>query len=396
MTVPAYFQTNTVYCGDCRDVLRKFPEKCADLIYLDPPFFSNQTYEIIWHDGYELRAFEDRWKGGVQNYVAWMVERIEQCYRVLKDTGLFYLHCDWHAGHYLKVECDKIFGYNNFRNEIVWCYSGGGIPKKDFPSKHDTIFRYSRSENYQYNPEYKPYTKGTIQRGRTQVKGKYFKAGLRKEGTPVTDWWTDIKYIHSPTDKERLGYPTQKSEALLERIIKTSSKITDVVLDPFCGCGTAIAVAHKLGRRWIGIDVSPTACNLMMDRMKKIGAKPRLVGMPMTEDDLRSLAPFEFQNWICQRLLGRVSRRRSSDMGIDGYSFEGYPIQVKQSDNIGRNVVDNFETAMRRRNAKKGIIVAFSFGSGAYEEIARAKLHDGFEIKPLTVKELIESRNRTL
>jgi len=113
-------------------------------------------YEVIWNDGYEIRAFEDRWKGGVQHYVAWMVERIEQCYRVLRKTGLFYLHCDWHAGHYLKVECDKIFGYGNFRNEIVWCYSGGGIPRRDFPSKHDTIFRYSKSDKYTYHPEYKP------------------------------------------------------------------------------------------------------------------------------------------------------------------------------------------------------------------------------------------------
>jgi len=394
MTVPTYFQSNTIYCGDCRDVLRKFPDEYVDLIYADPPFFSNKQYEVIWHDGYEIRAFEDRWKGGVQHYVLWMRERIEQCYRVLKKTGLFYLHCDYHAGHYLKVICDRIFGYENFRNEIVWCYSGGGIPKKDFPRKHDTIFRYSKSNKYVYNPEYRAYTAGTLERGRTKVKGKYAK--LRKQGTPVTDWWTDVKYIHSPTDKEKLGYPTQKSEALLERIIKTSSNSFDLVLDPFCGCGTAIAVAHKLGRKWIGIDVSPTACNLMGKRMKSIGAKPVLVGMPMTEKELRSLPPFEFQNWVVKRMFGRVSKRKTSDMGIDGYTLEGYPIQVKQSDHIGRNVVDNFETAMRRVNKKRGAIVAFSFGKGAYEEIARAKLNGGLEIIAITVKELIENKNRNV
>ena len=115
--------------------------------------------------------------------------------------------------------------------------------------------------------------------------------------------------------------------------------------------------------------------------------------MPLSEEDLRKLPAFEFQNWVVQRLFGRISARKSSDMGIDGYDFEGHPIQVKQSDSIGRNVVDNFETAMRRISAKKGVIVAFSFGSGAYEEIARAKLEDSLEIKVTTIKELIEGRN---
>jgi tRNA G10 N-methylase Trm11 len=167
----------------------------------------------------------------------------------------------------------------------------------------------------------------------------------------------------------------------------------DIVLDPFCGCGTAIVVAHRLGRQWVGIDVSPTACSLMENRMRKLHVSPNVMGMPFAEEDLRKLPPFEFQNWVVQRLFGRVSARKSSDMGIDGFTFEGVPIQVKQSDDIGRNVVDNFETAIRRRKATKGIVVAFSFGKGAYEEIARVRLQEGLEIKALTVKEL-EKRNR--
>jgi len=397
MSVPSYFQPNTIYCGDCKEVLRKFPNECVDLIYLDPPFFSNKTYEIIWHDGYELIAFEDRWKGGVQNYVGWMVERIEQCYRVLKDTGLFYLHCDWHAGHYLKVECDKIFGYGNFRNEIVWCYAGGGIPKKDFPRKHDTIFRYAKkNEEYDkkgvFNTEYREFGEWTK---RHTPRHSLTSGGEKldmKRGTPINDWWADLVHLTS-YQKEWLGYPTQKPESLLERIIKTSSNPMNIVLDPFCGCGTAIAVAHKLGRQWVGIDVSPTACGLMIKRMNKIGAKPKLVGMPMAEDDLRKLNAWEFQNWVCQRLFGRVSSRKTSDMGIDGYTYEGYPVQVKQSGDIGRNVVDNFETALRRVKKNIGVIVAFSFGKGAYEEIARAKLQEGLEIRPITVKELLEKRS---
>jgi len=169
----------------------------------------------------------------------------------------------------------------------------------------------------------------------------------------------------------------------------------DIVLDPFCGCGTAIVVAHKLGRQWIGIDVSPTACNLMENRMRRLHVSPNIMGMPFSEDDLRKLPPFEFQNWVVQRLFGRVSARKSSDMGIDGFTFEGHPIQVKQSDDIGRNVVDNFETAIRRRKQTKGIIVAFSFGRGAFEEIARAQLHDNIEIQALTVKELLKNQDQT-
>lgn len=391
MSVPPFFQMNTIYCGDNRDILRKFPENSVDLIYADPPFFSNKQYEVIWDDGYEIRAFKDRWKGGIQHYISWMRERVEECYRVLNETGLFYLHCDWHAGHYLKVMCDEIFGLKNFRNEIVYCYSGGGIPKRDFPRKHDTIFRYSKGKKYTHNRIYRPYTQGTLQRGRTKVKGKHAK--LRPEGTPVTDWWTDVKYIHSPTDKEKLGYPTQKSEELLERVIISSSNEGDLVLDPFCGCGTAIAVAHKTKRNWVGIDVSPTACKLMAKRMRSIGVKiPRLMGMPMDVDSLRILEPFEFQNWVITRLVGRVSTRKTGDMGIDGYTYEGYPVQVKQSENIGRNVVDNFETAIRRAKKNRGVIVAFSFGKGAYEEIARAKNVEKLDIEAITVEELLKNR----
>ena len=132
---------------------------------------------------------------------------------------------------------DGIFGCKHFRNEIVWCYAGGGIPGSDFPRKHDIILRYAKSDHPFYSPIYRPYSPGTIQRGRTAVKGKYYQQGLRMEGTPVEDWWIDVPKITSPTDPEKLGYPTQKPLALLHRIIETSSKRGDLILDPFCGCG---------------------------------------------------------------------------------------------------------------------------------------------------------------
>lgn len=208
-------------------------------------------------------------------------------------------------------------------------------------------------------------------------------------GMPVQDVWTDIQSIQSQS-RERLGYPTQKPEALLERIIKASSNTTDIVLDPMCGCGTAIAVAQKLGRRWIGIDISPTACKLMAKRMRKLGVeKMELLGMPMTIDEIRALPPFEFQNWVCQKLMARVSEKKVGDMGVDGRLFDGSPLQVKQSENVGRNVIDNFETAIRRMKKIKGIIVALSFSKGAYEEVARAKNQDGLDIELKTIQDIL-------
>lgn len=402
MTVP-YFRPNTIYCGDCKEVLAKFPDECVDLIYLDPPFFSNKHYEVIWGDGYEIRAFEDRWKGGINHYIGWMEERVLQCCRVLKKTGSIYLHCDIHANHYLRMLMDKLFEMNNFRNEIYWYYYNKmhDYRKKMFPKATDTLLFYVKDEksDYVFNQLEELRDKPVKQLRRKKVKGRMVNVKNAKghvvyqirDKRVIDNVWR-ISMLQPADRTQRFGYPTQKPEALLERVVNASSNPMAVVLDPFCGCGTAIAVSHKLGRQWIGIDVSPTACDLMERRMRSLSISPNVVGMPLSEADLRKIGDSDFQNWVVKRLFGRVSARKSGDMGIDGFTFEGDPIQVKQSDSIGRNIVDNFETAMRRRNAKKGVIVAFSFGSGAYEEIARAKNQDGIEITPTTIKELIDSR----
>ena len=391
------FKPNSIICGDCEDVLKKFPDNCIDLIYADPPFFTQKNYEIIWGDGYEIRAFEDRWKGGkkgIYTYIEWMRPKIEQIYRVLKKTGSFYLHCDWHASHYLKVLCDEIFGYDKFRNEVIWHYTGGGRAKRYFSRKHDTLLYYTKTDTWTFNIDeirvpYKE-TSGYAKGGIVSRAGKKYMPNPK--GTPMDDVW-DIPIIN-PLSKERLGYPTQKPERLLEVIIKASSNPTDIVLDPFCGCGTAIAVAHKLGRRWIGIDISPTACRLMVKRMQKLGVRiteSDVIGMPMSEEELKALNPYEFQNWVCQRINARVSARKSGDMGIDGW-VNTIPIQIKQSERVGRNVIDNFETALRRVKKKKGIIIAFSFTKGAYAEASRAEAQEGVKIRLLTVKELLDKK----
>lgn len=210
------------------------------------------------------------------------------------------------------------------------------------------------------------------------------------KGIPAQDVISDIRPLNNVA-AERLGYPTQKPEALLERLIRASSNKGDIVLDPFCGCGTAVTVAEQHQRRWIGIDISPTAVNIMKRRLARVTARPiTVVGAPETEEALRELKPFEFQNWVIQKFVGTHSPRKSGDMGIDGYSFMmNNPIQVKRSDKVGRNVVDNFETAMRRGHHTIGYIVAFSFTRGSREEAARARWSDGLEIRLVTVKELL-------
>ncbi len=398
-------KTNAIYCGQAAKVLGdtlEFPDESVDLIYMDPPFFSNRNYEVLWGDGYELRAFEDRWQGGIENYISWMESTVRECHRVLKPTGSLYLHCDWHANAHLRLLLDRVFGESQFVNEIAWCYDTAGRSQSYFNRKHDTIFLYGKSKGYYFNlPRTSFVDEGSFShedpdgrryRIRTNSNnGKTYKYYM-DEGRGMNDWWADCSALPQ-NDRERLGYPTQKPESLLERILNASSKHGDIVLDPMCGCGTAIAVAHRLGRNWVGVDVSPTACQLMVKRMRGLGvpiADTDILGLPKTEEEIRAMPPFEFQNWVVRKLMGRVSARKSGDMGIDGWLFDGTPIQVKQSETIGRNVVDNFETALRRAKRTKGLVVAFSFGKGAREEVARVRHVDGMEITLRTVKEIME------
>jgi len=386
---------NVIYCGDNLTWLKKFPDSCIDLIYIDPPFFSNKKYEIIFNDGEEIRSFEDRWKGGIEHYIEWMRDRVFEMHRILKDTGSFYLHCDWHASHYLKVMCDDIFGYRNFKNEIVWGYQRWTAGTKNFQRTHDIILFYAKNKNKLiFNIQKESYSKKSKhQAGRfTKIKnGKLVQRYTEDKSRlkAMRDVW-EISILNSQA-KERLGYPTQKPEKLLERIIKASSNIGDLVCDPFCGCGTTLAVAQVLQRKWVGIDVSPSACKLMKNRVEKYGvAGIEIIGLPININQLKKLPPFEFQNWSVGALGGTVNPKKVGDMGIDGFTFMNRnPIQIKQSENVGRNVVDNFETAMQRIKKDEGYIVAFSFGKGAYEEVARVK-QDGLFIKLLTVDKLLE------
>ena len=445
---------NLLYYGDNLDVLRRHVrDESVDLIYLDPPFSSNADYNILFAEHGEkaaaqVRAFTDTWEwntvasaayqetveaggrvaetmrafrtmlGGsdMLAYLSMMAPRLDELRRVLKDTGTIYLHCDPTASHYLKLLMDAVFGPRNFRNEIVWCYAGGGIPRNDFPRKHDVILRYTKSSDYFYAPVFRPYSPGTLARGRTAVKGKYFEAGLRNEGTPVNDWWADVPKITSPTDPEKLGYPTQKSRALLERILAASSRPGDLVLDPFCGCGTTIDAAQELGRRWMGIDITHLAIGLIKHRLADrygpdIARTYRVIGEPTTVDDAAALAkddPFQFQAWALGLVGARVagSDKKGGDKGIDGKLYfhdsnTGPTRQIVLSVKAGNLVpayVRDLRGVLQREGAEIGVLLSFEEPtSGMRAEAAEAGFYDSPwgrhpRIQVRTIRELLAGR----
>ena len=259
---------NRLILGDNLEILKTMGSETVDLIYLDPPFFSNRNYEVIWGDEGEVRSFQDRWAGGIDHYIAWLKERVIEMHRVLKSTGSIFLHCDWHADAYIRVDIlDKIFGKNNFRNEIIWCYRKWSVADKCFSKNHDNILFYTKSASYTYNLLLQERAESTFKRfGNKKIVSSFDNKGNRSpsqtkeedsDGVKMYDWW-DIPII-PPSGHERIGYPTQKPMALLERIIKCASNESDLVLDPFMGGGTTIAVADRLNRKWVGIDQSVQA-----------------------------------------------------------------------------------------------------------------------------------------
>lgn len=252
------FGLNKIYNMDCLKGMKLMDNESVDLIYLDPPFFTQKDFI----------NYSDKWKD-LQTYLDYMKERLVECQRILKNTGSIYLHCDSTASHYLKVVMDTVFGGENFQNEIVWCYRTGGASKKRFGKKHDTILFYSKTKTFKFNTQHVPYVMGGIltdEKGPYQIQGGK-RVDFNPKGALMPDWW-EISYISS-VSKERLGYPTQKPIALLERIIKASSNEGDIVLDPFMGSGTTVAVAKKLGRNFIGMDINQESFDVVSKRLRK-------------------------------------------------------------------------------------------------------------------------------
>ena len=402
---------NQLILGDNLEILKSLPSESIDLIYLDPPFFSNRNYEVIWGDKGEIRSFEDRWAGGIDHYISWLKERVAEIHRLLKPTGSLYLHCDHHANAYIRVYIlDKLFGNNNFRNEIVWHYRRWTGKSKRFQQLYDSIFFYIKTEGYIFNIPMTEYTEGSKKRKMQGIlnrfkNGKAYKVSnksIQKKGVRMGNVWIDIPFI-PPSSKERIGYPTQKPEKLIERIIKASSNENDVVLDPFLGGGTTVAVADKLNRQWIGIDQSVQAIKVSEMRLHKhqnLFSKPFSLQLHKYDyDDLRNKSPFEFEKWIIDQFGGESNTKQRSDMGIDGKKGN-VPIQVKQSESVGRNVVDNFKAAIARFDTKLftkakeqgnmvGYLIGFSFAKGAVQEVARLRNEERVYIELVEVGDIV-------
>ena len=487
---------NTLFYGDNLQVLRDhIPDESVDLVYLDPPFNSNASYNVLFREKSgedspaQIKAFTDTWEWTLETertfeqdiilhpgtpaavkdmiaafrqfigrnamlaYLVMMTPRLVELRRVLKPTGSLYLHCDPTASHYLKLLLDTVFGKGNFRNEIVWQRTGSHGGSKRWGPIHDTILFYSVTGNYLWNRIYQDYDPSYIEKyyrfedsqGRYQLvsltgagtrsgdsgqpwrginptdSGRHWavpanalagalpemeiatlstqekldildKAGLiywpergsvprqkryadENPGVSIQDVVRDISPIGAQA-KERLGYPTQKPEALLERIIQASSNEGDVVLDPFCGCGTAVAAAQKLNRQWLGIDVTHLAVALMKSRLKTAfnldpGADYDVVGEPRDVGSARSLweqDPYQFQFWAVSLLEAQpqAEQRRGADRGIDGiiYFVDGprrtpqkVVIQVKGG-RVSSPQIRDLKGVVEREKAALGLFIS--------------------------------------
>lgn len=381
-------EPNRLFWGDNLHVMRQLPSESIDLVYIDPPFFSGRQYNVIFGDQNELRSFSDIWEGGMPGYLIWLNARLYEMKRLLKKTGSIFVHCDWHASHYIKVEMDKIFGHSSFVNEIVWCYkSGGASPKRYFSRKHDSILFYSRGKSYHFEPQkeksynrgMKPYRFSGVTEYQDEI-GWYTLVGMK-------DYW-EIDMV-GRTSSERVGYPTQKPEKLLERIITSCSSKGSVVADFFCGGGTTAAVAQRLGRSWISCDQSRVAVALTADRLtRQIEEQTgKLFSIPdFTVEHwgvyeaqwLSKVLPAQFRTFVL-RCFG--ARREDCNNSIHGYKG-AVPVWVGEPA-LGAAAtaldVQEFANAIRRTlryqqdNLREGIMLAWAFRPDAIEAAERLR-----------------------
>lgn len=407
-----------LYYGDNLTVLRRdIADGSVDLIYLDPPFNSNADYNLLFKSptgdsaDAQVEAFKDSWQwndaaedafeqvaasghtrafdllnamrgflgdNDMMAYLAMMAIRLIELHRVLKPTGSLYLHCDPTAAHYLKLLLDGVFGARSFRREIVWrsgWVSGFKTRTRNWVRNHDTIFYYLKdpAADWVFNKHYVAHDAGYVRRG----------GGANPQGKAIDDVWDDPA-LYSPNIKsfstEKLGYPTQKPIALLERIIAASSDPGAVVLDPFCGCGTAIHAAERLDRHWIGIDVTHLAISLIEKRMQAAfpDAAFTVEGTPRdlaSAEDLARRDKYQFQWWVVSMIdaMPFGGRKKGADGGIDGLIYfkpdgkriEKALVSVKGGGNVGVTMIRDLHSAMEREKAPIGVFITKALPTGA-------------------------------
>lgn len=330
-------EINKVICDDCVNGLTRIEDNKVDLIYLDPPFFTQDVQRLYSKETKTELTFSDKWNS-MEEYLLFMEERLTECKRTLKDTGSIFVHCDRNASHYLKVLLDKIFGMKNFQSEIIWTYKRWSNSKKGLLNNHQVILFYSKTDRFKFNRIYTEYSETTNidQILQERVRDKEGKAkyktdengnvviGKSKKGVPLSDVW-EIPYLN-PKAKERVGYPTQKPVILLEQIIKLVTDEGDIVVDPFAGSGTTLVAAKILNRKYLGMDISRDAVLI---------AEKRLETLIKTDSFLLKKGKAAYQNLSENQLailksINAMPVQRNSGMdGILSEYLDGKPVSVK-------------------------------------------------------------------
>jgi len=444
---------NFLFYGDNIDILRHYiKDETIDLVYLDPPFKSDQNYNLLFREQSgarskaQIKVFEDTWQWNKEAassyqeiiergpekiakamqafrmflgendmlaYLSMMAPRLVELRRVLKPKGSIYLHCDPTASHYLKMLMDAVFHPDKFQNELIWHYQTGGASKRRFSRKHDIIFWYTKSDEWKFYGE-----RISIPRTEKAMKRAQNPKGARIAVNDATKNPNDVLIIQqmNPMARERLGYPTQKPEALLERIILASSDEGDLVLDPFCGCGTTIAVAHRLNRRWIGIDITHLAIGLIKYRLQdafgaKISSSYKVIGEPTDLESAKTLAkedPYQFQWWALGLVGARpIEQKKGADQGIDGRLYfhdedsktKQIILQVKGG-HVSSAHIRDLRGVLDREKAEIGVFITLqkpsramckeAIGAGFYYSSIRNKRYSRIQI--FSIKELLEGK----
>ena len=359
-----------LFCGDCLEILKNLPSASVQLVYLDPPFRTQKTHRLKTRDSSEEYHFDDRWKDTLQ-YLAFLRERLIEIRRVMDDNACIFFHCDKTASHHVRLLLDEIFGEERFLSEIIWIYRRWSNSKKSLLGSHQTIYMYSKTENYRFNTLTQDYSETTnldqiLQKRERNANGKTVYARTdtgeiilngAKQGVPLTDTW-EIPYLN-PKARERTGYPTQKPLLLLERVILLASNPDDTILDPFCGSGTTLLAAASLQRHCIGIDISEKAIRLTKSRLAyPIKSDSRLLKEGRaTYDEL----PSEVKEVLFPFSVKFVHRNSGIDAIYDEF-VDGSPVvlRVQRQDENLSDAAAKLAKAGRKINAKLLILIQTS------------------------------------